>query len=157
MAASWNSVTLLGNLTREPEFKHTQGGMEICEFGMAVNEKRKGKEDLVLFIDVAMFDKQAAVAGEYLQKGSQILLQGKLKLDQWSDKETGAKRSKISVVGNSFQMLGSPGGKQPSKTEDEYPQAPPKQQPTDDGEIPFSWVGLLVSLAAIGGSTPWLT
>lgn len=143
MSASFNQVTLLGNLTREPELKHTQGGMQICEFGMAVNEKRKGKDDLVLFVDVAVFDKLAEVAGEYLNKGSQILLQGKLKLDQWEDKNGGGKRSKISVIGNSFQMLGAPKGGQHSQagpTEDEYSQAPAKQPAatlTDEQEIPF--------------------
>lgn len=134
--ASFNQWLGLGNLTREPEMKHLQSGLAVCEFGIAVNEKRKDKPDEVLFIDVTCFNKTAEIAAEYLHKGSQILLNGKLKFEQWE--ADGQKRSKHRIICNDFQMLGAPKGErfsQAGKTVDEYAQAPAK--PADDSEIPF--------------------
>lgn len=138
--ASFNSLVLLGNLTREPEVKFLPSGMAVCEFGIAVNKKLgSGKPDRVLFIDCTVFDKQAQVAGEYLHQGSQVLLQGELVFDQW-EKE-GQKRSKHKMTVNNFTMLGSPGGKggshAPSKTDDEYSQALAKQSAPPVDDIPF--------------------
>lgn len=140
--ASFNQIFLLGNLTREPETKFLPSGMAVCSFGIAVNKKLGGdKPDRVLFIDCTVFDKQAQIAGEYLHKGSQVLINGELVLDQWE--KDGVKHSRHKVTVNNFTMLG-PGGKggshAPSKTEDEYPQtAPPARSnasPAGD-DIPF--------------------
>ena len=84
--ASFNSVTLMGNLTRDPELKTTQGGMQICTIGLAVSRKwfdkasNATKED-VLFVDCTAFGRTAEIAGEYLAKGKPVHLQGRLKLD----------------------------------------------------------------------------
>lgn len=133
--ASFNQVVLLGNLTREPELKVTPGGLQVCSFGLAVNEKRDGKEE-TLFLDVAMFARQAEIAAEYLTKGAPVLISGKLKLETWE--KDGKKFSKLKVVGQAMQMLGAPKGErfsQAGKTEDEYAQAPAAKVADDD--VPF--------------------
>ena len=145
--ASYNKCTFLGNLTRDPELQHLQSGLAVCNFGIAVNKKLgKDKPDRVLFLDVAMFERKAEVAAEYLHKGSQVLIEGELILDQWTDKTSGEKRSKHKLTAFDFQMLGKRGDEssQDGRTEDEYPQAPaarnqrsaaPAPPPGDD--IPF--------------------
>jgi len=140
--ASFNRVILLGNITRDIELKHLQSGMAVAEIGLAVNDKvKKGDEwiDEVTFVDCTLWGRIAEVAGEYLGKGSSVLIEGRLKLDQWE--KDGVKRSKLRVVGEKMQMLGAPKGGQHSqagRTEDEYPQAEPrKQQPTETEDIPF--------------------
>ena len=106
MAASFNSCTLVGNLTRDVDMRFVGAKNTACaSFGLAVNEKYGEKEE-VLFIDVTLWGRTAEVANEYLSKGSQCLIDGKLKLDQWDDKKTGEKRSKICVTGNRLVLLG---------------------------------------------------
>lgn len=108
--AGFNQVTLVGNLTRDVEVKYLQSGSAVCEMGLAVNERVKRKdgwEDQTTFVDVTLFGRTAEVAGEYLEKGSPVLIVGKLKLDQWE--QDGKKRSKLKVVGDQLQMLGSKG------------------------------------------------
>lgn len=107
--ASFNKVVLVGNLTRDVEVKFTPSGTAVAEIGLAVNEKRKDAsgewvED-VTFVDVTLWGRQAEVAGEYLSKGSSVLIEGRLKLDQW-EKE-GQKRSKLKVVGENMRLMGS--------------------------------------------------
>lgn len=107
--ASFNRVTLLGNCTRDPEQRYTPSGTAVCELGLAVNETRKGQngeriEDTV-FVDVTLWGRTAEIATEYLQKGAPVLIEGRLKLDQWQDKE-GQKRSKLKVVGEKLVLLG---------------------------------------------------
>lgn len=113
MAASFNRVILLGNLTRDVELRYTQGGTAVTEVGMAVNDRRKSPTgewvDETTFVDVTMWGRTAEVAGEYLGKGSQVLIEGRLKLDSWQDKE-GQKRSKLRVVCERLQMLGTKQG-----------------------------------------------
>jgi len=95
--------------------KYTQGGTAIAELGLAVNRQwfdktTSQKKEEVTFVDITLWGRTAEVAGEYLAKGKQILIEGYLKLDQWDDKETGQKRSKLKVIGESMTMLGSGGG-----------------------------------------------
>jgi single-strand DNA-binding protein len=110
--ASFNRVILLGNLTRDVEVKYLQSGMAVAEIGMAVNDRRKNQAgewvDEVTFVDVTLWGRTAEVAGEYLSKGSPVLIEGRLKLDQWET--DGQKRSKLKVVGERMQMVGSKGG-----------------------------------------------
>jgi single-strand DNA-binding protein len=110
--ASFNRVILLGNLTRDVEVKYLQSGMAVAEIGMAVNDRRKNQAgewvDEATFVDVTLWGRTAEVAGEYLSKGSPVLIEGRLKLDQWET--DGQKRSKLKVVGERLQMLGSKGG-----------------------------------------------
>lgn len=106
--ASYNRVVLAGNLTRDVEIKYTPGGMAIADIGLAVNEKRKQGDqwvDEVSFFDVTMFGRTAEVAGEYLSKGSNILVEGKLKQETWE--KDGQKRSKVKIICDRLVMLGS--------------------------------------------------
>src|SRR6478609_5776136 len=110
--ASFNRVILLGNLTRDVEVRYLQSGTAVADIGMAVNDRRKGQNgewvDETTFVDVTLWGRTAEVAGEYLSKGSPLLVEGRLKYDTW-EKE-GQKRSKLSVVCERMQMVGSKGG-----------------------------------------------
>jgi single-strand DNA-binding protein len=111
--ASYNRVILMGNLTRDPEVKYSQGGSAIAKFAVAVNRRYKSGEELkeeVGFFDIVVFGKQAENCGEYLKKGRGVLVEGRLQQDRWEDKETGAKRSRVLVVAQSVQFLGSGSG-----------------------------------------------
>lgn len=139
---SFNQVTLAGNLTRDVDLKHTQGGTAVATIGLAINERRKQGESWVddtVFVDVTLWGRTAEVAGEYLAKGSPVLISGRLRFEQW-EKE-GQKRSKLSVTGDKLQMLGSRRGdntSQDGRTEDEYSQvAKNPAQPTAPDDIPF--------------------
>lgn len=107
--ASFNKVILCGNLTRDPEMRYTPKGTGIAKFGLAVNRKWTGedgeKKEEVTFLDVAFFGKMAETIGQYLKKGAPLLVEGRLEQETWDDKETGKPRSKIVVVGESFQFL----------------------------------------------------
>jgi single-strand DNA-binding protein len=110
--ASFNKVILVGNLTRDPELRYTPNGKAIAKVGLAVNrvwtsESGERKEE-VTFVDVDVFGRTAENVGQYMRKGSQILIDGRLRLDQWDDKQTGQKRSKLGVVAETVQFLGSP-------------------------------------------------
>ena len=110
--ASFNRVILLGNLTRDIEVKYLQSGMAVTEVGLAVNDRRKGQNgewiEETTFVDVTMWGRTAEIASEYLGKGSSVLIEGRLKLDSWET--DGQKRSKLRVVCEKMQMLGSKGG-----------------------------------------------
>lgn len=108
--ASFNKVILMGNLTRDPEVRYTPSGTAVSEVGLAVNrtwfdKQSNQKREEVTFVDVTLWGRQAEVAGEYLGKGRGVLIEGRLQLDQWDDKETGQKRSKLRVVGENMTML----------------------------------------------------
>ncbi|HRT58776.1 MAG TPA: single-stranded DNA-binding protein [Candidatus Paceibacterota bacterium] len=108
--ASYNKVILVGNLTRDPELRYTPKGMAIAKLGLAVNrvwrtETGETREE-VTFVDVDAFSKQAETIAQYMKKGSPILIEGRLRLDTWDDKQTGQKRSKLGVVVEGFQFLG---------------------------------------------------
>src|SRR5262245_14934071 len=110
--ASFNRVILLGNLTRDIEVRYLQSGTAVADVGMAVNDRRKGQNgewiDETTFVDVTLWGRTAEVAGEYLSKGSPLLVEGRLKYDTWE--KDGQKRSKLSVVCERMQMVGSKGG-----------------------------------------------
>ena len=117
--ANFNKVILIGNLTRDPEMKYTPKGTAVARLGLAVNRKYtletgEAKEE-VTFIDIDAWGKQAEVIAQYCRKGRPLMIEGRLKFDQWDDKQTGQKQSKLRVVLESFQFLGgredgSPGG-----------------------------------------------
>ena len=106
-----NKVMLMGNLTRDPEIKYTPKGTAIANFGIAVNRtytpEGGEKREEVTFIDLEAFGRTAEVIGEYFKKGRPIFIEGRLKLDQWDDKTTGKKMSKLRVVVDSFEFLGT--------------------------------------------------
>ena len=107
--ANFNKVILAGNLTRDPELRYTPKGTAIAKFGLAINRNWTSddgqKREEVTFVDVDAFGKQAEVIGQYLRKGRPVLVEGRLKLDQWDDKQTGQKRSRLGVVLEAFSFL----------------------------------------------------
>ena len=112
--ASFNKVILVGNLTRDPELRYTPKGLAIAKVGLAVNRNWTSetgeKKEEVTFVDVDIFGRTAENVAQYMRKGRPILIEGRLRLDQWDDKQTGQKRSKLGVVGEVVQFLGSPTG-----------------------------------------------
>src|SRR5580693_9111774 len=112
--SSFNKVILLGNLTRDPQVRYTPGGTAVAELGLAVNrtwfdQKTNARREETTFVDVTLWGRQAEVAGEYLAKGRQVLIEGRLQLDTWEDKESGQKRSKLRVVAENMKMVGGRG------------------------------------------------
>jgi single-strand DNA-binding protein len=109
-----NKVFLIGNLTRDPELRVTPKGTAICQFGLAVNRQFKDESgqtrDETTFVDIEAWGKQGELVSKYLTKGSPAMVEGRLKLDQWEDKQSGQKRSKLKIVLDNVQFLGRPGG-----------------------------------------------
>lgn len=146
--ASFNKVILLGNLTRDPEVRYTPKGTAVAELGLAVNRvyttEGGEKREEATFVDVTLWGRTAEIAGEYLKKGRPVFVEGRLQLDTWDDKQTGQKRSKLKVVGEGIQLIGSrPGGGGDSGDSGSQTSsaAPPPRRPAasepDDDEIPF--------------------
>ena len=106
---SLNKVFLLGNLTRDCELKFLPSGAAICEFAIATTRKytqNNEQKEETCFTDITVFGKSAEACAKYLSKGSQAMVEGRLKLDQWDDKDTGKKRSKLSVIAENVQFVG---------------------------------------------------
>lgn len=151
--ASFNKVILLGNLTRDPEVRYTPKGTAVTDLGLAVNRtytaENGEKREEVTFVDVTFWGRTAEVAGEYLKKGRPVFVEGRLQLDSWDDKQSGQKRTKLKVIGENMQMLGSPRGAGGGGGDEESSGAPrsssrsappPKAaapSEPDDDEIPF--------------------
>jgi len=150
--ANLNRVLLIGNLTRDPEVRYTPKGTAVADIGIAVNRGYSGedgeKKEEVTFVDVTLWGRQAEVAQEYLKKGRQVFIEGRLQLDTWDDKQTGQKRSRLRVVAENMQMLGSRGDSEagstaPGTQRRTTPPPPQRQAPKDpdlDAEpddIPF--------------------
>jgi len=142
-----NKLLLAGNLTRDPEMRYTPKGSAICGFGLAVNRKWKtetgDEKEEVTFVDVTAFGKQAEVIAQYLKKGNPLFLEGRLKLDQWDDKQTGKRQQKLCVVLESFQFLPR-GEKQqaapkPKITAVDIPELPPgvAEKLNNEDDVPF--------------------
>ena len=145
--ANLNRVFLIGNLTRDPELRYTSSGVSVCTLRLAVNRRfttRQGeKREETLFIDVTVWSKQAEVCSQYLSKGQPVFIEGRLRQETWTGSD-GQKRSKIGVVAERFQFLGSaPGGGAtttppagPSEAAGGEEQRPGKPSAEED-EIPF--------------------
>src|SRR4029450_1350693 len=122
--ASFNKVILLGNLTRDPELKYTPKGTAVAQIGLAVNRVYSNdqgeKVEEVTFVDVDLFGRTAEIANEYLRKGRPVLIEGRLKLDTWDDKQSGQKRSRLKIIGEAMQLLGGREGGGGSSGGDEY-------------------------------------
>lgn len=152
--ASLNKVMLIGNLTRDPELRVTPKGTAICQFGLAVNRKFKdesgGEREEVTFVDIEAWGKQGETIAKYLAKGRPLFVEGRLKLDQWEDRESGQKRSKMKIVLEQFQFLGGrdddkpaggEGGREPERyappaQRQERPSPPPQSRPARGGPTP---------------------
>lgn len=160
--ASVNKVILIGNLTRDPELRYTPKGSAVCELGLAVNRKYKldsgESREEVTFLDVTFWAKGAETIAKWLKKGNPLYVEGRLQMDTWDDKASGQKRSKIKIVGEEFQFLGSgdrqprgpenSGGADDEDTAPARPSGPPQRsQPAtspeaagagfDEDDIPF--------------------
>lgn len=153
--ASFNKVILVGNLTRDPELRYTPKGTAIAKIGLAVNrtwrnEAGETKEE-VTFVDVDAFGRQAETLAQYMKKGSPLLVEGRLKLDQWDDKQTGQKRSRLGVIVEGFQFLGGgnrsgdseaprkPAAAAPAhaSSQSAVPAAEPDMPPPEEDDVPF--------------------
>ena len=98
--ASLNRAFLIGNLTRDPDFRHTPRGTALAEIGLAINRTwtdEGQKHEEVTFVDVMLWGRQAEIAQQYLRKGSPVFIEGRLQLDTWEDKESGQKRVGVPV------------------------------------------------------------
>lgn len=149
--ANVNKVILIGNLTRDPEVKFTPKGSAVCELSLAINRNyvldSGEKREETTYVDVTVWGKKGEVIGEYFKKGSQIYLEGRLQLDTWDDKQSGQKRSKLRVIGESFEFLdrksssdNSGGGeyRSSSRPPSRPAPAPSSAAPIDEGDdIPF--------------------
>lgn len=129
--ASFNKVILAGNLTRDPELRHTPKGTAVAKLGLAVNRswttETGEKREEATFVDVDAFGKQAETIAKFLRKGRSILVEGRLRMETWDDKATGAKRSKLGVVMESFSFIDSA----------EHGTPPAAASPTADNLGPF--------------------
>jgi len=135
--ANVNRVILIGNLTRDPQLRYLPSQTAVVDFGLATNRRYKtasGEErEETCFVDCTAFGRIAEVLNQYCQKGKQIYLEGRLKFDSWEDKQGGGKRSKLSVVVENFQFLGSreggPGAAPAPEAGGEDQTRPPAQRP----------------------------
>jgi single-strand DNA-binding protein len=153
--ANFNKVILAGNLTRDPELRYTSKGTAIAKIGLAINRSWKNEagetKEEVTFVDVDAFGRTAEVIGQYLKKGRPILVEGRLRLDQWDDKQTGQKRSRLGVVMENFQFIdggrsdagaggGAPRPSAPSAPSGSKPPEPPDGDgppPPEEDDVPF--------------------
>lgn len=149
--ANYNKVFLMGNLTRDVELRSIAGGQQVAEIGLAVNRRYRTKEgedkEETTFVDCEAWGRTAEVMKQYLSKGRPVFIEGRLKLDQWTDKD-GGKRSKMRVVIENFQFIGSPAGGEGGRSSHSgsgsssgasRPSAPvpDSHAPTGDEDIPF--------------------
>jgi single-strand DNA-binding protein len=111
--ANLNKVMLIGNLTRDPELRYTPKGTAVADISLAINRvwnnDQGQKQEETTFVDVTLWGRQAELAQQYLGKGRSAYIEGRLQMDTWDDKETGKKRSKLKVIGESLQFM--PDGK----------------------------------------------
>lgn len=126
--ANFNKVILAGNLTRDPELRYTPNGKAICKFALAINRNWTSetgeKKEETTFVDIDAFGRQAEVIAQYMKKGRPFLVEGRLRLDQWDDKQTGQKRSRLGVVLESFSFLGSGRGEDGGNAPNPLPSRP---------------------------------
>jgi len=101
-----NVVTLQGNLVDAPEIHYTADNLPICSARLACNNKR-GKSEETLFIDVTIFGKSGEAFHKFMERGRQVIVEGRLRTDSWKDRDTGAPRSKIAVVANGWHFVGN--------------------------------------------------
>ncbi len=153
--ANLNKVMLIGNLTRDPELRYTPKGTAVAELGLAINRvwynEQNQKQEETTFVDITFWGRPAESAQQYLTKGRPIYVEGRLSLDTWDDKTTGQKRSKLKVVGETFQFLDSKsggnsqgGGQAPARAPQQQQARPPQgasAAPAEDyqeeDDIPF--------------------
>jgi len=144
--ASLNKVILMGNITRDLELRYTPNGAAVCDMSLAINRRFGGEgqeREETTFVDIVVWNKQAETCSRYLKKGSQCLVEGRLQLDTWDDRETGKKRSRLRVVAERVQFLGGRSDSNTSDAPEQYqqPQAgfggqAPQAQPYQAQQVP---------------------
>lgn len=129
--ANLNEVRLIGNLTRDPELRALPSGQSVCSFGVATNESYRDRDgnqkENTTFVDVTAWGNLGENVNKYLRKGSMVYIGGKLRYETWEDKQTGNKRSKLTVTARDVQFLDKPegrGGDQQVRTQPVRPQEP---------------------------------
>ncbi|MGB1270433.1 MAG: single-stranded DNA-binding protein [Endozoicomonas sp.] len=131
--ASFNKVILMGNLTREPELRYTGSGKPVCTIGLAVNKTYKTQSGELreepCFVDVVVWGRQAEAVNNHLHKGSNVFIDGELKQESWTDRETGQNRYKHTVVANDVRFVGAPKNSGQQQTGSQAPNQPAYQQP----------------------------
>ncbi len=136
MPANLNKVQVIGNVTRDVDLKRTQGGTAVCDIGIAVNENRKDAngqwQEETLFLDVTLWGRNAEIADEYAGKGASVYVEGRMKLEAWTD-PNGYERKKLKIVGDRFQLLG---GRSEAKQRPTPATAPAAKAPMAD-DFPF--------------------
>ena len=135
--ANLNKVQLIGNVTRDPEIKYTPKGSAVTDLGIAINRffssENGEKREETTFVDVTLWGRQAEIAAEYCKKGRSIFIEGRLQLDSWEDKTSGQKRTRLRVVGENIQLLGSrPGAGNNSSQEEEMTSHRSHTKPSND-------------------------
>lgn len=135
--ASYNKVILMGNLTRDPELKQTPSNQSVAQIGLAINRKYKGRDgdmkEETTFVDCEAWGRTAETMSKYLAKGRPVFVEGRLKLDQWQDKD-GNNRSKLKVVIDTFQFVDSRGNQ---TGQSQQPAAATATLTPQDDDIPF--------------------
>jgi len=127
-----NKVFIAGNLTRDPEVRHTPSGMAVADLRMAINRKyrdKNGKDvEEVVYVSATVWGRQAETSAQYLTKGSPVLVEGRLKLDEWE--KDGQKQSRLGVVAERVQFLSSGrGGSRGNSSNEEFGDAAPARNP----------------------------
>lgn len=133
-----NKVMLVGRLGKDPETSYSTGGLQVTKFSVATAEKYKG-ESHTEWHSIVVFGKLAEICSQYLHKGKEVFIEGKIRNNQWIDND-GAKRNKVEIIANEMQMLGSKndsdsGNNDQSKSS--MYENPVKSDPKDDNDIPF--------------------
>lgn len=156
--ANVNKVILIGNVTRDIEVKFTPKGSAVADVGLAINRKYSldngEKREETTFVDIELWGRLAEIAGEYAKKGAPLYVEGRLRMDTWDDKTSGQKRSRMKVVGENIQLLGSrsSGGgnysgeeessssaqsRPAARTQERRPAPAPDHSAAPDDDIPF--------------------
>ncbi|MFK7909928.1 MAG: single-stranded DNA-binding protein [Akkermansiaceae bacterium] len=154
--ANFNKVMLMGNVTRDIELRYTPKGTAVADIGLATNRVRSGENGEKItettFVDITLWGRTAEVAHQYSGKGKPLFVEGRLQTDSWDDKETGKKRTKLKVVADNIQLMGSPGGGgqqgggNPAPQQQQQQSTPAQQQGgspaqgggvSEDDDIPF--------------------
>lgn len=148
MSLNLNRVTVAGNLTRDPETKFLANSKAVASFGLAINRRWKDNDgqpkEETTFVDIEAWGRTAELCGQYLAKGRNVYIEGRLKLESWDDRNTGQKRSKLKIVADAVQFIGgksdgeSAGAPAQASTSaaPRRPAAAPAQ-PAGDDEPPF--------------------
>lgn len=133
-----NKAIIVGNLGRDPELRSTPSGQTLAKFSVATTRKWRDRDgnlqEQTEWHNIVCWGRQAEVAGQYLTRGKQVYVEGRLQTDSWEDKETGKKMYRTEIVCDNFQMLGSRGDA-PSGPRQDGPQD--NYGPADDDDIPF--------------------